>query len=460
MPLEFAYLAGASSGTAEIRIFDGYAAGAGPGDLSEQVAEFAPTCVVVTTTPSLLYWRCPPMSVDAVATAVTAVRQAADCPVVLIGPHPTFTPDWTLEHTGADACWRGAFERDLAPLLGHGLDRGSRHLHIRSRAGAGPPPDAGIAVLHPAQLPTAAFTHFDRSLTYAPHMWCVTDEERRRLTPLVSGALLESSRGCPWTCAYCAKGPVRDRFARRPLQRLSAELRELVDRGVDYVFFIDETFNVPGPDLRALLAQLARLPLSFGFQGRADLMSSAMTDALAQAGCVYAELGVDVVSDSLAKEIGRRQHLERCERGIDTARAALPVVRFNRLNLRTVDYLDIYEQDDTDDWDYPPDPAYPYPGAPLGEALMKHYGRTAFDWAFAQRYSWWLRLEVHLQRTQPGLPLATIRSLEDAFLNLDAPAAAALAGSMEEVVAVPEFHQQNKSIHGMGENVRVRHPRT
>ncbi|MET9253970.1 radical SAM protein [Streptomyces sp. NPDC003717] len=457
LPLEFAYLAAGLGTAVDVSVLDAYLTEATTDDLSAAAA-CAPTAVVVSTTPSLLYWRCPPLSVDAVRTAVTAVREAADCPIVLIGPHPTHTPGWTLDSTGADACWRGAFERGLAPLLREGLASGSRHLHTRSRGTAAPWTDVAVAVLHPGQLPTAAFDRFAASPAYPPHMWCVTAEERARLPVLTSGALLESSRGCPWSCSYCAKGPVRDRFARRPAARVVAEVRELVRRGVDYVFFVDETFNLPGAGLDELLGELARLPVSFGFQGRADLMSPAMADALARSGCVYAELGVDVVSDTLAEDIGRRQHLARSERGVDTARAVLPVVRFNRLNLRTADYREIYPQGDEQEWEYPPDPAYPYPGAPLGDALMRRFGRTVFDWPFAQRYSWWLRLEVHLQRTQPELPSATVRSLEDAFLRLDTDAAAALARSLEGVTADPGFHQQNKFINGLGDNVRVRHP--
>jgi hypothetical protein len=305
----------------------------------------------------------------------------------------------------------------------------------------------------------ADFTAFDPATPYPPHMWCLDDTERALFGSLTSGALLEASRGCPWACSYCAKGPVRDRFDRRPVRHVARELAALVERGVDYVFFIDETFNLPGPAHQQLLDALAELPVSFGFQGRADLMTPAMTEALAAAGCVYAELGVDVVSDPLARQIGRRQHLDRCRQGIATAQSGLPIVRFNRLNLSTLDYVDMYGDRGDLAWDYPPDPAYPYPGAPLGDALMARYGFSEFNWPFAERYAWWLRLEVHLQRSQPDLARSTVQELKRVFLDLEADAAAAMARSFEPLVSVSGFHDANKSINGAGANVRVRHPR-
>ncbi|MET7712368.1 radical SAM protein [Streptomyces sp. NPDC005407] len=456
LPLEYAYLAADLGPAAEVQVFDGYVTGVELKQLADQVRSFGPTAVVVSTTPSLLYWRCPPMTVKAVQVAVSAIREAADCPVVLIGPHASFTPDWALRETGADACWRGAFERGLATSLVEGFDATSPHMYVGTGQGKAVSRPGSIAVLPANQLPTADFRPFDRSVRYPPHMWCVNDEERSLAASLVSGALLEASRGCPWACAYCAKGPVRDRFGRRPLPNLKDELLDLVARGIDYVFFIDETFNVPGHALDELLELLAGLPLSFGFQGRADLMSPVMCDALAAAGCVYAELGVDVVSDALAKDIGRRQHLDRSERGIGTAQAAIPIVRFNRLNLRTIDYIDMYGDNDGGDWEFPPDPAYPYPGAPLGRELMAQFGISDFDWGFAERYAWWLRLEVHLQRTQPHLSVTTVRELQRTFLALDREAASALARLLEPLTVVPGFHDANKSVNGEGARVRLR----
>ena len=44
-----------------------------------------------------------------------------------------------------------------------------------------------------------------------------------------------------------------------------AEIDQLIARGVDYIYFIDEIFGV-GKQVRELLEEIAKRPVSIGFQ--------------------------------------------------------------------------------------------------------------------------------------------------------------------------------------------------
>ena len=76
------------------------------------------------------------------------------------------------------------------------------------------------------------------------------------IAPAVPGAEMETSRGCPYHCTFCAKENFRDRYRRRPLATILDELDALIAAGVGYVYFIDEIF-LPW---RELLEAIARAP--------------------------------------------------------------------------------------------------------------------------------------------------------------------------------------------------------
>src|SRR5690606_28856493 len=99
------------------------------------------------------------------------------------------------------------------------------------------------------------------------------------------GAEVEASRGCPYACSFCAKLDYRDRYRRRDLALLLAEIDGLIAQGVEYLYFIDEIF-LPQPEL---LEALAERDVVFGVQTRIDLWKPAMLELLGRAGCVSIE---------------------------------------------------------------------------------------------------------------------------------------------------------------------------
>lgn len=450
-PLEWAYLS-AQAPCGDVAIVDSYVNDQSIDQLKTVISNLQPQYIVVATTPSLLYWRCPPMTINAVALAVQAIRTVANPKIILVGPHPTHSPVWSLKTSGADFAFRGTPERSLIPQLL--LNRLDNCAYIYSAARSGP-----ISVLSGSDILSGSFAGFDWGLPYKPHMWNVTADEKARLSINGKSALIEASRGCPWNCTYCAKAPTRDVYLRRPLAAIKSELAELKGIGVDYVYFIDETFNIGGQHQESLLDLIKRSGMRFGFQGRADLVTAETAQRLAESGCVYAELGIDVASTVLSKQIDRRQNTERAIVGVEAAKDHIPITRFNRINLSTRDYTAKLGLATDTTWEYPPDPAYPYPGAPLGHLVMKLYGRSEFDWLFAEKYSWWLRFEVYLQRQCPDLPVDEVDRLQREFLDLSGEAVSALASFMTPVVSNEQFLVANKYVGGLGRDIRIRSTR-
>jgi len=448
-PLEWAYLAtGLAGGLTDC--VDAYAADLSQAATVARVLVSDPEVVVVSTAASILYWRCPPFSVKAPVGLIAALRAAGfDGVVVLVGPHGTHSPAWTAQQSGADVIWRGSSDVTLAAAIESGALRvgGSGTASIRG----------AITVDSAADLPLADLTVFESTNHYPPHAWSLSEDERRILGTDSRGVLLEASRGCPWACVYCAKGPVRDRYQRRRIDLVKSEIDTAARLGFGYVFFIDETFNIPSGHLDAVLSAIKANGLTFGFQGRPDLIDQKRAQQLADAGCIYVELGVDIVGNTLSRDMGRGQLLNAAEDGVAHCRDQIPIVRFNRLNMSTLDYFELYPHDRSLNWDIPVDPIYPYPGAPLGAALMARYGKSDFDWDFAEQYSWWLRIEVLLQRKHAELDAKDLKAAQSAFMSMPKEIASVFAHAAPENQLVGGIHELNKAVQGVGGELHLRH---
>src|SRR5438128_2281200 len=68
---------------------------------------------------------------------------------------------------------------------------------------------------------------------------------------------METSRGCPYHCSFCAKDNFRNGYRKRPLATLLEELDGFCSHGVEYVYFIDEIFL---PNRERLVYARERVP--------------------------------------------------------------------------------------------------------------------------------------------------------------------------------------------------------
>ena len=180
------------------------------------------------------------------------------------------------------------------------------------------------------------------------------------------GAEVEASRGCPYTCTFCAKIDFRDKYRRRDLAPLMAEIDALVAQGVTYLYFIDEIF-LPRADL---LEALVSRPVQFGVQTRIDLWKPEMLELLGRAGCVSIEAGVE----SLTVD-GRAALDKRCKMTTDEladrlimARQHVPFVQANLIET-AADEAELVTAwrsrlQDAGVWANDPVPLYPYPSSP------------------------------------------------------------------------------------------------
>ncbi len=347
---------------------------------------------VVTTAPSYLFWRCAPPELRVPMELVAALSDSTRR-LVVVGPHASTTPRPTLRKLGADVAVMGECEDILAELA----DKPAKDVDsvawrdgdaIRVNGG----PHAGSFVDLPA-------LRWERDWIRSHHH----HHHRFDAAPDGPGAEVEASRGCPYSCSFCAKLNFRDSFRKRRLPLLLEEIDGLIAQGVEYLYFIDEIF-IPIPPL---LEALVERPVKFGIQTRIDLWKPDMIALLGRAGCVSIEAGVESITPE-----GRRMLDKNCRLDTDQladrlieAKRHVPFVQANLL-------MSVTDEDEALEawrtrlhahgvWANDPVPLFPYPGSP---EYLKRWGPPD-DAAWERAVDHYLGVFREFSDIQEAMPL-------------------------------------------------------
>ena len=363
LPLELGYAAALLEAAGHsARLFAGHLLGRTIDEVCDDVARFAPDVTVVTTAPSYLFWRCaqPELRVPAELLRTLGRRGGR---TVAIGPHGSSTPEAALRKLGADAVVRGESEEVVATLAGldDWSDASSVATWVDGRVRVnGAPAVASFTDAPPLRWP-------DDLVARHSHHHHRFDEPRRGF-----GAEVEASRGCPYACSFCAKLDFRDRYRRRALAPLLAEIDGLIAQGAGYIYFIDEIFLPQRP----LLEALAERPVQFGMQTRIDLWRPDGLELLGRAGCVSIEAGVESLTVEGRAALAKRCKLETSDLAalLIEARRHVPFVQANLIGAGGDEAALVRDWRarllDAGVWANEPVPLYPYPSSPSYRALF------------------------------------------------------------------------------------------
>lgn len=338
-----------------VLLLDAHMFGLSHSDIVAELETFQSDMTVFTTAPTYLFWRCAPPELRVAQELSRAIRDAS-CYLVAVGPHGSATPRTALRKLGVDVVVMGECEEVLCRLAdGQRTDApGTCYREDGAIRTVGGPQASRFVDIPPLAWPAETIAR------HAHH------HHRFDAEPLGPGAEVESSRGCPYSCTFCAKEKFRDSYRRRPAESVLGEVDRLARQGVEYVYFIDEIFLPNRPLLEGLVGQ----GVKFGVQTRIDLWQPDMLALLGRAGCVSVEAGVE----SLTPE-GREALAKRCKLSTDQlasrlieARRHIPFVQANLIQRVEDDDADVERwrsrMRDAGIWANDPVPLFPYPGSP------------------------------------------------------------------------------------------------
>ncbi|MBY0297464.1 MAG: TIGR04295 family B12-binding domain-containing radical SAM protein [Methylobacterium sp.] len=386
----------------EVLMLDGALDGLSLEETAGRVAAFAPAMTVVTTAPTYLFWRCAQPELR-VPRAFLDALDGRGGRTVAVGPHGSVTPKTTLAKLGCDLVVRGECEEVVAALAGGGLTDPGRVPSLAYRDEDGIAVTGGPAATRFVDLPALSW----------PDPWIARHRHHHHrfdAEPDGPGAEVEASRGCPYTCTFCAKLDFRDKYRRRDLGLVLDEIDRLIAQGATYLYFIDEIFLPQKPLLEALVER----PVAFGVQTRIDLWKPDMLDLLGRAGCVSIEAGVE----SLTAE-GRALLDKNCRASTDDlaerlihARRSVPFVQANLIKVAGDDPALVAAWRErlraAGVWANDPVPLYPYPSSPDYRRLWGEPDGQAWERAHAHYLGQFDRFS-DIQEERPA-PLSELES--------------------------------------------------
>lgn len=238
---------------------------------------------------------------DAVKHMVAELRDRSDAAIVLGGPEVQFTPTTALQRFKPDFVCSGegeiAFHRLIEQLERHPPADTSAPGMVSTAGSAGPAPLATPLDSIPSPFASGVID-----------------------VPSSSWVDLETTRGCPFACAFCLYGkglPDRRWFS---LDRVRSDIHLALSRGASDLYFLDPTFNIPRDRCRELVdliaevnSQRARLYI----EARAEAVDEELADKFVAAGVTSVEVGLQAVDettlDLMHRRLGRRRFVEGCK---------------------------------------------------------------------------------------------------------------------------------------------------
>jgi anaerobic magnesium-protoporphyrin IX monomethyl ester cyclase len=370
----------------DVLLVDAFMESLTPDQVCQRLRSFDEDFVVIPTAPSYLFWRCPQPELRVPRQWIAALDRPST--KVVIGPHGSVTPHATLVKTGADIVLRGEPDQTLPQLadLPYEMIAGC----CWRDGGGGFRYGQGLGVVDMKAVPTLNYSDYPvERHAHRHHVFPGNGADHLKL-----GAEVEFARGCPYSCTFCNKTLFRNKYRERDLSAVLAEIDQLIARGVDYLYFIDEIFGV-GKNIRSLLEEIATRPLAIGFQTRIDLWNEETLDLLRKAHCVSFECGIESITEEGRDEMNKNCRLstDRISELLIHARAGIPWVQANLIKT---------EKDDPrlvaawrkrlkahGVWVSEPVPMFPFPGSP---EYVQTFGAAPDDRAWERAHSFYLNL--------------------------------------------------------------------
>jgi len=341
---------------------------------------FHPTLILFpSTTPTL----------DADVAAMATLRTRYGAPIVCFGPHASTTPAQSMARaTQVDGMFVGEPEDAALELAA---------LETFNEAG-------NVAALTYRRgdeiIPHRAHGSFTGFLTAPIPAWDLLDLSQYSL-PLAnqSYVILETSRGCPYTCDFCV-APIHqgNKFRERSATAIVDEMAHMVrNHGVKFFYLWGDTVTLNVKSFSAICEEIIARNLDVQWFGNAradNLQDPVFVERLKRSGCWMLALGIETESDDTRKDMMKRLESEKIRKALINMRAA-GVKSFGFFILgypgedvaaldRTISYAIDLDPDFANFY-----PAVPYPGTELYNKAKRDGLLVSEDWT-KMEYSYYL----------------------------------------------------------------------
>jgi anaerobic magnesium-protoporphyrin IX monomethyl ester cyclase len=119
---------------------------------------------------------------------------------------------------------------------------------------------------------------------------------------------IQASVGCPYRCAFCNFTKDRRLVLSKPLDQVIIEIKEVVQHGIQYVWFVDDNFLLGDSNLNTSLKRLADENLGIKWMSfiRADALKNIDYSLLRRAGCIEVQLGLESADHGVLRNMNKK----------------------------------------------------------------------------------------------------------------------------------------------------------
>jgi len=139
--------------------------------------------------------------------------------------------------------------------------------------------------------------------------------DRDDITPAV---WMRTARSCAFSCAFCRYPALGGPLVLNDLRILEEQFRLLDTLGVRFIYFIDDTFNVPLPRFKDLCRMMVRNHFNFKWASyfRCANADDETFDLIRDAGCVAVFAGIESGDQGILKNMNKAATVERYKYGM------------------------------------------------------------------------------------------------------------------------------------------------
>ena len=235
--------------------------------------------------------------------------------VIIGGVHPTFLPYKTLKETNADYVICGEGEKALYELLKCSGEYIKGVYSLKNLKDENVVFEKTDIVENIDELPFPDWEQIDpKSYPIAVHGTLVKSQPN---------AVIISSRGCPYSCKFCASNNFYDKKIRfRSPENVVREIKLLSEKfGIKEFQIVDDNFTFD----KERAKEICRLIVEEGIKIhwscpngiRADKIDDELAGLMKNAGCWYTLIGVESANEAVLRNICKGETIDAIARAID-----------------------------------------------------------------------------------------------------------------------------------------------
>jgi len=123
---------------------------------------------------------------------------------------------------------------------------------------------------------------------------------------------IQSSKGCFNQCFFCNFVQNRHLNWIKPIDQIITELKDVYNRGIRYVWFVDDNFRLGKPDINLLCRRIIDENININWMSfiRADVLKNVDHDLLRRSGCIEVQIGLESADKRILKNMNKKLHPE------------------------------------------------------------------------------------------------------------------------------------------------------